>query len=569
MAEISTTRNQWLHGIVFAALVFLVAIMVRGYRIGEIQPHHDESPAFGFARGEPLEWTGSPGDFLATLFNNAAIITEGDSPPMICVIAELFRFLFGENLTAARWFHAIIQSIGVALVAWLAWRIFWPAWAAILSVGALAVFSVVSINFGQFGEVYAIYFTAGVIQYLVYWIVLRGRYTWCGYLIFVIVAYIATLVDYLQVLIAAGLLLASVFERSRVRRGPRFLRAGLSLFLYGVLNAMPFFYLVVKTTFQGVYRHYYSAYYPVNCFKLTGVQAISGWFNYLITRTYDLFNYHISLVFDKHLYQPLEWNWISLPFILAAIGAIVLYLIKGREQTRGILASLAGILAAFILGNILLLVPYGGVRNTLFIAPVIWLAYGAVVAQYQEWITRRWVRTISGIFFILLAIFPFLCSLPQFYSDRVARLDPAGLEALIKKYRPDTLIMAEASYDPFRMILQRYPEFKIQVLDRYEVNLTSFFELDDSRWEQYPLPIPGDKVLALDFYLSSNGRNEGIGITNDHPNLTELSGPDWIIEPVLELPGPNIEIRQHQSIYYPPNSVYIYLMHRKDEVNSK
>jgi len=91
------------------------------------------------------------------------------------------------------------------------------------------------------------------------------------------------------------------------------------------------------------------------------------------------------------------------------------------------------------------------------------------------------------------------------------------------------LIMAEATYDPFRMILQRYPEFKTQVLDRYGVNLTSFFEFDNSRWEQYPLPIPGDKVLALDFYLSSNGRNEGTGITNDHPKSdhTKWTGLDY------------------------------------------
>lgn len=556
-------ENKQIKGIIFAVLVFFVALMVRGYRIGEIQPHHDESPAFGFARGEPLEWNGSPGDFLSTLFNNAAIITEGDSPPMICVIAELFRFFFGENLAAARWFHAIIQSIGVALVAWLAWRIFRPAWGAILSVAALAIFSVVSVNFGQFGEVYAIYFTAGVIQYLVYWIVLRGRYTWCRYLVFVIVAYICALVGYLQALVAAGLLLASVLEGEPERRLSRLIRAVCSFILYGLLSIMPFYYFVIRTTLGGVYRHYYSAYYPINCFKLTGVQAITAWFHYLITRTYDLFNYHISLVFDKNLYLPLEWNWISLPFILAAIGAIVLYFIRKRRQSHGILVALAGILAAYILGNILLFVPYGGVRNTLFIAPVIWLAYGAIVEQYQNAIKQRRLRIISGSIFVLIALFPFAYSFSHFYSDRISNVDLDKLGALIEEYRPDTLIMAEASYDPFRMILQRHPEFKREVLERYDVQLTSFFELGDERWEQYPLPIPGNKALALDFYLSSDGRNEGTGITNDHPNLTILSGPDWIIEPIIEMPGPNIEIRQHQSIYYPPNSVYIYLMRRK------
>jgi len=77
-------------------------------------------------------------------------------------------------LPAARWFHAIIQSIGIALVAWLAWRIFQPVWGAILATAALADLFDSQYTFGQFGEVYAIYFTAGVIQYLAYWLVVRG-----------------------------------------------------------------------------------------------------------------------------------------------------------------------------------------------------------------------------------------------------------------------------------------------------------------------------------------------------------------------------------------------------------
>lgn len=260
--ETAITRSRWRAGAAFAALVFILALSVRGYRISEIQPHHDESPAFGFSRGEPLEWTGSPTGFVSALFRNAAIITEGDSPPMICVVAELFRFCFGENLTAARWFHALIQSGGVALIAWLAWRIFRPGWVPIFATGMVAIFSIPSIVFGQFGEVYAIYFTVGVIQYLFYWIVLRSRYRWCDYLVFAGIAYCCALFGYLQVLITAGLLLASVCERAGLGRGSRLLRAGLAFLFYGILNAMPFFYFVVRTTFSGVVRHYYSAYYP-------------------------------------------------------------------------------------------------------------------------------------------------------------------------------------------------------------------------------------------------------------------------------------------------------------------
>ncbi|MDP8235480.1 MAG: hypothetical protein P9M08_03780, partial [Candidatus Erginobacter occultus] len=365
--ETPINRSSWWPGAAFAALIFILALSVRGYRISDIQPHHDESPAFGFSRGDPLEWTGSPAEFLSALFDNAEMITEGDSPPMICVVGELFRYFFGENLTAARWFHALIQSAGVALTAWLAWRIFRPVWAPIFAVGVLAVFSIPSIVFGQFGEVYAIHFTAGVIQYLFYWTVLRTRYRWRDYLVFAVISYFCGLFGYLQVLIPAGLLLSSVCERGGLGRGSRILRGGVAFLLYGVLNAMPFFYFVVRTTFSGVFRHYYSAYYPP-----PGGEALAGWVTYLLTRSYDLFNYHLSLVFDPRFYQPLEWNWFSLPFILAAAGAIILYFSGRHGRSRGIISALICLLIVFLAANLLRLVPYGGLRNTLFIAPAIW-----------------------------------------------------------------------------------------------------------------------------------------------------------------------------------------------------
>lgn len=556
--ETAITRNCWWPGAAFAALVFILALSVRGYRISEIQPHHDESPAFGFSRGEPLEWAGSPAGFLSALFQNAAMITEGDSPPMICVVGELFRFCFGENLAAARWFHALIQSAGVALTAWLAWRIFRPVWAPIFAVGVLAIFSIPSIVFGQFGEVYAIYFTAGVIQYLFYWTVLRVRYRWRDYLVFAGIAYCCALFGYLQVLITAGLLLASVCERGGISRGGRLLRASLSFLFYGVLNAMPFFYFITRTTFAGVFRHYYSAYYPPLGLLASEGESLVGWGVYFLTRTYDLFNYHLSLVFDPRFYQPLEWNWFSLPFLLAAAGAAILYFPGRRGRSRGIISALICLLIVFLAANLLRLVPYGGLRNTLFIAPAIWLSYGVIVEQYQKVINRRWLRVPVVMILIVLPLLPFLFSLPGFYSDRVSAVDLARLEELIEEYRPDTLIMAEATYDPFRMILQRHPEFQSRVLERNGVNLTSFFEFSDSRWGRYPLPVPGKNVLALDFYLSYNSRCEGPGITNDHPDLTALAGPGWIIEPLIEQPGKNCTVRQHQSIYYPPNSFYVY-----------
>ncbi len=556
-------QNQWLRRIIFAVLVFLVALLVRGYRIGEIQPHHDESPAFGFSRGERLEWNGAITPFLDTLFKNAAVISEGDSPPLIGITAELFRFVCGENLLRARWFHALLHSLGIAFVAWLAFRLFPGSLSPALAVSLLGTFSVSSIFYGQFGEVYSIYFLAGTIQYLVFWTVLRKGYSWSGYLAFTVAAYLCGLFEYIQVWLTLGLFVAGILETDRVRRPIRILRTGIALILYGILNLIPFFLLLSKMDLSAGHLGYYTHYYPVLNFSAGFFPGIESAVWYWLTRTYDLFNYHLALVFNTAVYRPLNWNWIMLPFILAGIGAVFIRIRKGQDKERGIIAVLIGVLGVFTLGNFLYLLPYGGLRNTLLLAPIIWLAYGEAVFQWGRLNWKRWSGKLIVWLLVIIPIAPYLISLPGFYRDRIARLDLGRLEKIIKEYRPDTLIMAEATYDPFRMILQRHPDFKSSVLDHYNVKLTSFFELGEERWGKYPLPVSGKKVLALDFYLPHNGRGVGDGIFMYHPTLTDLSGPDWNFTTLWEEPGRNVDIREHQSIYYPPNSVYLYLMQHK------
>lgn len=559
-------QNHWLHGIIFAAIVFLVALLIRGYRIGEIQPHHDESPAFGFSRGVNLEWTGELTPFLDLLFKKAAVISEGDSPPLIGITAELFRFIFGENLSAARWFHAILHSLGIAIVAWLAFRLFPSSVPAILSVSLLAIFSVSSIFYGQFGEVYSIYFLAGAIQYLVFWTVLRRNYSWSGYLAFTVTAYLCGLFQYTQLWLTLGLLLASLFTSTEVRRSIRLLRTIIAGLIYSLLNIISFFFLLTKVSLDAGHVGYYTRYYPAAgppSGIFPGVEtAIRYWF----ARTYDLFNYHLALVFDRNIYQPLHWSWLMFPFIIIGLGAIIIRLRQGRGPNRGIIAVLFGVLAVFSIANFHYLIPYGGLRNTLLLAPIIWLAYGEAVSRWSALKWKGWPGRVATWGLVGMTVVPVLISLPAFYRDRVTRLDMAQLEEIIERYRPDTLIMAEATYDPFRMILQRHPEFQVEVLDRYGVKLTSFFELGEENWGKYPLPVPGEKVLALDFYLPYNGhtgRDVGYGIFAYHPSLAELSGPDWEFEVLLEEPGKNVDMEEHQSIYYPPNSVYLYLMQHK------
>jgi hypothetical protein len=557
-------RSSRVRDLAFAVTVFVVALAFRGYRLSEIQPHHDEAPLFGFGRGLYLQWEGSPVKFLDSLFDQASRLSEGDTPPVACMVAGLFRFLVGEDIFAARLFHAIIHSLGVAALAWLARRLFRPFWAPALAVSGLAVFSVVSILYGQFGEMYAISFFAGVAQYLVYWGILRRDWSWCGYLWFILTAYFCALFGYIQVWLTLGLLLASTLDRGgEGLRRIRTLRASAALLVYGVLNVIPFYDLLSRTTLKAGVRGYYLEYYPFHFLRERGGAELIDFVAYAVSRTYDLFNYHVSLVFDTKRYLPLSWNWVSLPFLVVLLSGVLIWLFRGgRRRSKGTAAVMTGVLAAFLLGNFLSLLPYGGIRNTLLLAPVFWLAYGAAVDQWNRWGLRSQLRRVFNVMLVLLPLMPFILSLPDFYRDRLYRLDLGLLEELIAEHRPDTLIMSESTYHPLRMIIQRYPDFQDQVIDRNGIRVTSFFEFADERWGHYPLPVPGEKVMAIDFYLPAYGEGVGDGVYIYHPSLADMSGPEWSFETLLEETGKNAGVSQHQSVYYPPNSVYIYLMRR-------
>jgi hypothetical protein len=556
-------------GVIFFFTVLAVALTVRCYRLAEIQPHHDESPIFGFTRGTPLRWEGSLAGFLSHLVVNAGFITEGDTTPAACLIAELFRFGVGENLLAARLLHALIQSLGVAGTAWLAWRIFRPGRTPALAVAALGIFSIPSVIFGQFGEMYAIFFAAAVIQYVFYWTVLRKDFSLPGYLVFAIVAYLCVLLEYLQVWVTLGLLLGSVLERAQPRRIVRLLRALAAGILYALFNVMPVFYLLSRSGLAAGARGYYLSYYPSSFSGVPSRPGIGELIYYLFSRTYDLLNYHLSLVFDPGLYRPLRWNWVSLPFLLVLAAGAVIRLKKGRKEQYGVFPALAGILIVVLAANCFSLIPYGGIRNLIIFAPLFWLIYAAAVAQCNRFRLPRIPRASLQILLVGLPLLPFMLSWPGLYRDRISRCDLSELEKMIVEHRPDTLIMAEATYDPFRMILQRHPAFITGVLERYGVELTSFFELGDERWGKYPLPVPGEKVIALDFYLPDDGAGVGYGIVAYHPSLRELCGPGWDIEPLVEKPGAYVDIAQHQSIYYPPNSFYLYLLRRIGEISQE
>jgi len=551
----------WLGAGILVAVTIL-SLTVRGYRLGDIQPHHDEYPMFGFTKGRVPVWNGSLDGFARTICDNAVLITESDSTTVGCLVAELFRWFFGDNLLAARWFHAILQSIGVGIVAWMSWRLFSPCWPAVAAVSILGIVSVPSIIYGQFGEMYAIYFLASCVQLTAYLHLLWRRKTWPAYLGYTVTAVICGYFEYLQVFVFAGLILFSVLDSGLVPRWRRLGRASSMLGIYGLLN-LPFVNLFFLTNKLNVgFRPYLWHYYPGRAFD---AGTIGAWTYYYVVQVYDFLNYHFGLIYDSTIYRPLAWNWAFAPLLLLfllGLGALFFPFRCTREWVRSarrMAVLFLVFLVVLILGNLLYLVPLGGVRNTICLAPVLWLSYGTAVVGFWRWVDGG--RRISKLPAGLLVVAPLVLlafSWKGLYSDRVSNLDLVVLERAIEESRADTVVMPQASYWPFLQVLQAHPDFVRKYPPGGKVRFHSFEEMEDENWGNYPRPVPGEKILALDLNLSADCRYEGKGITIDHPSLKELCGPDWEIIPIVERPGPHVGVEYHQSIYYPPNSFYLY-----------
>jgi hypothetical protein len=75
-------------------------------------------------------------------------------------------------------------------------------------------------------------------------------------------------------------------------------------------------------------------------------------------------------------------------------------------------------------------------------------------------------------------------------------------------------------------------------------------------------PLNLKKVLWIDSSISRNSRYEGKKMLRFYPSPDQVVPRDYEIAAIKEVPG-NAPSALHQSIYWPPNSFYIYSITRK------
>ncbi len=595
-----------------ALAVGLLALGLRLILISRVQMQFDEWLG-GWHANPALRWSGSLLVLGGEFWSNVRDYVASGQTVAWSALVEALQLFTGTSLVAVRLIAAGGGAVGAAAVFAIARRLFPGRPAAAFAAAFSAAFSVPGVVFGQFADVYAAALLASSLQLAAYFFVARPRGDYRGWVVFALAAFVSALFMYTQLWLTAGIFLCGLYEglgaKSR-RRPPTALLPGA--LLYGALCAVHLRLLLRIIPWSESFRWYMDSYYPL-FLRGGGGGGMAHLPLYLLVRLYDLFNYQLALVFDPRVYLPLRWNWVSVPFLLVLAAGIAcrfgglwsrrkrvvsdqLSVISGGQAIdRGrdrlitdrwspITASpvprllLSTLLACFA-ANLLFLVPFGGVRQLFFLSPLFALFYGWLV---EGILGRRPGMTGAArllVFLLcLLPALPFALSLPGLYRDRVSRLDLDAIGAALERCRPDGLVASEQNLQILEMALARSSRFG-------EVRWPSFPRPSDSLDADFAASFPvfsfswggrewrvhgvregyfpaGDRFLWVDMHISRGSRYEGEAMRRFYPDPERTIPPGYTLTTLRETPG-NAPRALHQSIYWPPNSFYLYLAEKR------
>jgi hypothetical protein len=491
-------------------------------------------------------------------------------------------------------------AFGAAVVASIAWKIFYKNPVAVISAAAVAVFSVPGIIFGQFADVYASAIAASSLQLLVYFLWTRPRGNCRAWLVFAAAAFVAQLFMYTQLWLTLGILLAGCWEFLLGRKWTPAIRSLLPAgLLYGILSGAHLIIMLRVIPWSEAFRSYMAPYYPMFWKGAEAGGDLPDIWGYFLLRIYDLFNYQLSLVFRPEIYRPLKWNWVSLPFLMV-LGVGIFCRIKAGWLTNkislesksagmnrgdsffrsdGIIRLMITTLAASLIANGVFLLPFGGCRQMLFILPLFalfygWLAY--MIINLFKTGKKTGLKSIFSGLLIALPVVPLIISLPAIYENRISGIDLNLISSILDKNPSIPLLASEQNIHILELALNSDPRFDDIHWDGYKYPCDA---LDADFISEFPtlsftfkeregkihwvkkgyFPAKFNQGIWVDMHISRNSRYEGPRMRAFYPTPEEVIPGNYNILTLKEIPG-NAPDALHQSIYWPPNSFYLYLI---------
>jgi len=459
----------------------------------------------------------------------------------IFIIHILVR-IFGYHSFILRLPAVIISLASLWILYSILTRLFSNSWARYLPL-FFYTFSVPSIIYGQSLQLFVCYFFATTIQLLIFIKIVRQASDFPKRVpaarqiqLLTRVSFIAFLLSYMSLIIHLILVTYYIIFVTMGAKKPW--KRLLPVVWEAMLDFIPLGILAYLRFRGGGYRTIYA---------LGGIKK-------LLFLSYDFLTYHFNYAFTPNLYRPLAVNPTSLPFIILFAIGIIYFLSRHRRQRLPALIAILVFLGAAYAE----LVPFGGVRHSLPVAPFAFIFVGYGIKAFQQLTNRsRLSRALfhgAMVAMLLIMLLTFLISGHRLYAARESTLDLREVVRTAVKHNVREVIGFRETF------------YILTILDATEGNLLKEHGLDLRHYDPgLNNPFPERSLFIATRHAFNPGFDEAVKWKVSIP-LTDFK--DMEITPLRESIGP-LEpapgVMRHQSIYYPINGCFIYLLESRKE----
>jgi hypothetical protein len=520
-------------------LIVVLFVALRLHGIASAYLWVDDVHTLSYTDLDPTPWH----RLLSDSFQHSLDTT---GPLLPTLILKTLNNLFGPNVILFRLPGLIAGLIALAVLIRITARLF-ESWAARIVPALLFTLSVPSILYGQALQPSMFYFLASSLQ--LYWFVsldLRPytptRVIFRRLQVFAALSTGLFFASYLSVLLYGVLVGCLILLIGITSRTGRFSRMLVTAFNAALLSFPLAILTFLRLRSGDATRSYFEGnYYPEHLGDIPRL-------------IYDFLSYHFNFAYAPDLYRPLGDNLLAVPFVLlCAVG--VIYLLWRWPQ--GVI-PLIGAAGAILIAGALKLLPLGGVRHSLALAPFAYVTLGYGIVAVQE-AARRWALPPSVPWIVialpvLLAAGVFLASGTDLYVARRSSLD---LDALIREADQHNVKTIVGNCETY-LVLGMLDHTRGDVLADHGLALVG--DCDGAGASTLPA------LYLLVDYRRSFDPDPAWPPLMWNPAISRAAFSGATITPLREQVGPlDPRTMGVQSIYYPMNGFFVYLVEPKPD----
>ena len=534
-AELLAPRNRLL------LLIIAIFVVVRAINLSNAYLWYDDVASIGsFAK---TDW----GDILSSSVDHVLVIS---GPFIPTVVGRILLNIFGPHLIVLRLPNLCASLLSLLLLFAISTRLF-PNSRLRYLPGLLFTFSIPSILYSQGLQPSIFFFLSTCIQ-LWYFVKMISEVRQRGsrevvfrhIQLFTRISVLTFFINYMSVLVYAPMML-SYFTWIVLRREPRKSsipdKSIASLFAEVALEAVPLGALTYLRWHLFVKSH--------------GGDSILGYLqNELFPKTvaqfaralYDALSYHFNFSYSPDIYTPWGANVASLPFVILCLLGALYFFFKHKER----LAFLIIAIVYIVLIGFFEIIPLGGVRHSFTFAPFAYLAIGFGMGAIRDYGNRLRLpdKTESrvGISLIIIMTVTFGTSGVNIYRHRRSSINLDELVRLSQHYNVDLII----GYQETKSILTAMIHTQKDNLYDHAFRLKTYNEETHQELTETFL-------LVTNRYLFDPNPEWPIA------DVTKIPGDafqNYTVTPLIEEIGPLDPFAPVQSIYYPINGFFVYLV---------